>query len=147
MEAVGLLPGEQDLRGGAGEHRERRADRDRVAQTDGPLGRGDADALVALAAEELRALVGVVAQGSEHGTGCREQTVLARGRGELAEPRTEHEASLHVPRHETVVLERDGQTVGRGTCESGGSDELGEGGWARLEGAEHRGGLVENTDP
>ena len=53
----------------------------------GPLGGGDADALVALAAEELGALAGVVAQGAEHRAGRGEQAVLAGGRGELAEPR------------------------------------------------------------
>ena len=128
VEPVGLLPGEQHLGGGAGEHRQRRADRDRVAQAHGPLGGGDADALVALAAEELGALVRVVAQRAEHRAGGGEQPVLAGGRGELAEPRAEHEASLHVARDEAVVLEGDRQAVGRGSGEPGGADELGQGG-------------------
>ena len=146
VQAVGLLPGQQDLRGRAGEHRQRRADGDRVAQADGPLGRGDADALVALAAEELGALVRVVAQGAEDRAGCCEQAVLAGRGGQLAEARAEHEAALHVARDEAVVLEGDRQAVGRRSGESGGADELGEGGRAGLEGAEHGGGLVENAD-
>src|SRR5699024_12037930 len=59
VEPVGLLPGEEDLGGRAGEHREGRADGDRVAQPDGSLGGRDADALVTLAPVELGALAGV----------------------------------------------------------------------------------------
>ena len=43
VQPVRLLPGEQDLRGGAGEHGQLDADRDRVAQTGRALGGGDAD--------------------------------------------------------------------------------------------------------
>ena len=134
------------LGGRAREHRQRRADGDRVAQADGPLGRGDADALVALAAEELGALVRVVPQRAEDRTGCGEQAVLAGRGGQLAEARAEHEASLHVTRDEAVVLEGHRQPVGRRSGESGGADELGEGGRTGLEGAEHGSGLVENAD-
>ena len=88
--------GEQNLGGRPGVHAEHRAQRHGVAQAREPLGRRDADALVALTAEELSALVRVVAQGAEHGAGSREQAVLARGRGQLAESGAEHEATLHV---------------------------------------------------
>ena len=64
-----------------------------------PTGRSaadDADPVLALAAEELGALAGVVAQRAEHRAGGREQAVLAGGRGELAEARAEDEAPLQV---------------------------------------------------
>ena len=96
VQPVGLLPGEQHLGGGAGAHGQLRADRDGVAQADGPLGGGDADAVLALAAEELGALAGDVAQRAEHRAGGGEQPVLAGGGGELGEPRAEDEAALQV---------------------------------------------------
>ena len=79
MHTVRLLPGEQDLSCGTGEHGQAGTDRDRVAQTHGALGGCHADALVALAAEELGALVGVVAQGAQDGTGGGQEAVLAGG--------------------------------------------------------------------
>ena len=94
---------------------------------DRPLGGGDADALVALAAEELGALAGEVAQGAEHRPGGGEQAVLAGRRGQLAEPRAEHEPALHVARDQPVVLERDGEPVGRGAGQSGGLRPAGPG--------------------
>ena len=81
VQPVRLLPGEQDLRGRAGVHRQRAADRDGVAQADRPLGRGHADPLVALAAVQLGALAGVVAQRGQHRPGGGQQPVLAGGRG------------------------------------------------------------------
>jgi hypothetical protein len=110
------------------------------------LRRRHADALVALATEELRALVGVVAQGAEDRAGCREETVLAGSRCELAQAWPEDETSLHVARHEAVVLEGDRQSVCRWPGEAGGADELRQRGRACLEGAEYCGGLVENAD-
>ena len=79
VHSVGLLPGKQDLCRGTGEHGQARADRDRVAQTHGTLGGRHADPLVALSAEELRALVGVVAQGAQHWASSGQEPVLARG--------------------------------------------------------------------
>ncbi len=146
VQPVGLLPGEQHLGRRSGEHRQRGADRDRVPQADGPLGRGDADALVALAPVELGGLAGVVAQGREHRPGGGEQPVLARGRGELGEPRAEDEPALHVAADEAVVLQRDGEPVRGRPGQAGGGDELGQGGRPRLEGAEDHGGLVEHAD-
>ena len=138
VQPVRLLPGEQDLGGRAGEHRQGGADRDRVAQADRALGGGDADALVALAAEELGALAGVVAQGAEDRAGRGEQPVLAGGGGELAEPRAEHEAALHVARDQAVVLEGDGQPVGRRAGQTGGGRPAGRGSPGRPRGRRAR---------
>ena len=146
MEPVRLLPGQQELRGGARPHRQRRPERDRVAQADRPLGGGNADAVVALATVQLRGFPGVVPQGREHGPGRGQQPVLAGGRGELAEARTEDEAALHVTGHQMVVLERHREAVRGGAGQSRRLHELGEGGRAGLEGAEHVGGLVEHAD-
>ena len=146
VQPVRLLPGEQHLRRGAGQHGQVGAHRDRVAQAHRPLGGRDADALVALAPEELGALVGVVAQGAEDRPGRGQQAVLAGRRGQLAEPGPQHEPALHVARDQPVVLERDGEPVGRRAGQPRGPDELGQRRRAGLEGAQHDGGLVENAD-
>ena len=44
------------------------------------------------------------------------------------------------------MLEGDGETVGGRAGQAGGADELRECGRTGLEGAEHRGRLVENAD-
>ena len=68
-----------------------------VEDVEQALGRGHADPLVALASEELSALVGVVAQCPKDGA-CRSQQPVFAGRGgELGQARAEDEASLHVP--------------------------------------------------
>src|SRR5690606_21947811 len=74
------------------------------------------------------------------------QSVLASGRRELGEARTEHEAALQIASDEAVMLERDGQPMGRRTGKLGGGDELRESRGTRLEGTEHRSGLVEYAD-
>ena len=88
---LGVLPGEQNLGGGAGAHRQLGADRDGVAQARGPLGGGDADAVLALAAPQLGGLAGDVAQPRQHGPGGGEQPVLAGGGAELGQPGAEDE--------------------------------------------------------
>ena len=45
-----------------------------------------------------------------------------------------------------MVFQSDGQPVGRGPGEAGGSDQAGQGRRARLERGQHQGGLVENAD-
>ena len=125
---------------------ERGADRHGVPQSGQPFRRGDADAHVALAAVELRALARHVAQVREHRAGGGQQAVLARGRGQLGEPGAEDETALHVARDHTVVFQSHGQAVGRGSCESGGRDQPGEGGRTGLQSAQDQGCLVQNAD-
>lgn len=62
VEALGLLPREQDLRGSAGFHGQGRADGDSAAKAGEPLGGGRADAILALAAGELSAPTGDITQ-------------------------------------------------------------------------------------
>ena len=69
---------------GARGHRQPRADRHGVAQAAGGFGRGDADALGAVAAVELHALAGDVAQPGQHGRGRLQQRVDA-ARGQLGQ--------------------------------------------------------------
>ena len=101
---------------------------------------------VALAPPQLGGLAGDVAQPGQHGSGGRQQPVLAGGGGQLGQPRTEDEAALHVAGHETVVLERDGEAVRGRPGQAGAGDQTGQGGRPRLEGGEHEGGLVEDAD-
>ena len=69
MQALGVLPGQQHLRGRSGGQRQPGADRHRVAKPGRKLGGGDAHPDVALPAVELRALTGCVTQLREHRAG------------------------------------------------------------------------------
>ena len=80
------------------------------------------------------------------GPAAGQQAVLAGGGGELGEPGTEDEATLHVARHEAVVLEGDREAVGGRAGQAGAGDQAGEGGRSGLEGGEHESGLVEHAD-
>ena len=146
VQPLGLLPGHQDLRGGARLHRERGADRDGVPQSGQPLRRRHAYPHVALPAVELGALARHVAQVGEYRSRRGQQAVLAGRRGELREPRTEDEPALHVPRHHPVVFQSHGEAVGRGSCEPGRRDQPGEGGRTGLQCAQYQSCLVENAD-
>jgi len=141
-----VLPREQYLSGGTGRHRELAAHRDGVAQAGRTLGGGDAHPVLTLAAEQLRRLAGDVPQPCQHRAGGRQQPVLAGGRGQLAESRAEHEASLHVAADQPVVLESDRQAVSRRTCQTRGRHESGQGRRPGFEGGQHEGCFVENTD-
>ena len=102
--------------------------------------------MLTLAPEELGALVGVVAQRTQDGARSGEQAVLARGGSQLAETGAEDEATLQVADDQSMVLEGDGQPVGRRAGQPGCRHELGEGRRAGLEGAEHDRGLVKHPD-
>ena len=101
---------------------------------------------VALPAVQLRALSGQVTQLDEHRLGEREQPVFSGGRGQLGDPRSEHEPALHVPGEQPVMLERDGDAVGGRPGQAGGADELREGGGTALHGGENRNGFVQHAD-
>ena len=95
---------------------------------------------------ELRALPGEVAQLDQHRLGDGEQPVLAGRRGELGDPRAEHEPALHVPGEQPVVLERDRDPVRGRPGQPGRRDELGERGGPALHRGEHGNGLVQYAD-
>ena len=143
MHPLGVLPGEQHLGGRAGAHGQLRADRDGVAQAAGALGRGDADAVLALPAPQLGGLAGDVAQSREHRAGRGQQAVLARGGRELGQTGAEDEPALHVAGHQAMVLQGDREAVRRGSRQAGAGDESGQGRRSGLECGEHEGGLVE----
>src|SRR6476620_7760600 len=96
QEAVMVLPRQQHLGGGAGLHGQLGADGDGVAQPDRAFGGGHADAPVALAAEDLGAFAGGVAQLHEHGAGGGDEAVLAGGGGQFHQTAPEHEAALDI---------------------------------------------------
>ena len=89
--------------------------------------------------------MGLIPQGRQHRTGGREQMVLAGGRGELGQARAEDEAPLRVARDQPVVLQGDGDAMGRRPGQVRGGDELGEGRRARLQGAHDEGRLVDDA--
>lgn len=146
MQAVGLLPREKHLGCRTGLHGQGRADGNRVAQTHGAVRGGDADALVALTAEELRTLVRVVTQSPENRAGGGEEAILTRRGSEFDEARAEHEATLHVACDEAVVFESHGQAVSGGAGQAGGRHELSQGGRTGFERRKHDRSLVENAD-
>src|SRR5690606_9859966 len=119
MPSLGFLRGEKDQHVGTGEHRTRRHDEDGVAQARRTFGAGDADALVALATEELGALAGRFAQPGEDRAGRGEQPVLTGGRRQLGQPWAEDESSVQVAGDQSVMLQSDGETVGCGPSQSG----------------------------
>lgn len=74
-----VFPRQEDLRGGAGFHGELCAHRNGVAQTDGTFGGGHADTPIALAAEDLRAFAGCVAELNEDGACGSDEPVFTSG--------------------------------------------------------------------
>ena len=88
----------------------------------------------------------MVAQGLEDGHRGGEESVLARGGGELLEAGAQDETALHVARDHAVELEGDGQPVGGGPCEARGGNELRECRRAGLKGAEDQRRFVEDSD-
>lgn len=110
------------------------------------LGGRHADAVITLTPIQLRGFARVVPQHVEHRGGGRQQPVLTGRGGELGEPRPEDEAPLHVARHEAVVLEGDGEAVGRRTGEVRRVDELGKGRGPGLEGTQDGRGFVQDAD-
>ena len=60
MQALGILPGQEDLRGGTGFHRQHGADRNRIAQTGSALHGCDAHTLIALTAVDLGGFTGAI---------------------------------------------------------------------------------------
>ena len=101
---------------------------------------------VPLPAEHLGGLAGDVAEPGQHRTGGGQQPVLAGGRGQLAESRTEDESALQVPADQPVVLQSDGESMGGGSGESGRRHQSGQRGRSGLQCAEHESGFVQDAD-
>lgn len=129
-----------------GLHRKCGAYWDGIAQTHGSLGGGHANALFALAAEQLCGFAGVVAEGNEDGGGCGEESIFAGGRGQFAEARSKHETALHVASDKAMIFERGCEAMCRGPCEVRDGHKLGECLWPGFERAQYRGCLIENTN-
>ena len=146
LDLLGRLPGEQHLRCGSRRHRQLCADRHRVAQSAGALRRRDAAASVARASVKLSAFVGDVAQPGQHRAGRLLDGVHAQLAAELRQSRTEVKPALRVAGDETVVLERDRQSVRRGTRQPAAGHELRQGRGARLECRQDANRFVENAD-
>ena len=143
---LALLPGEQHLGGRAGDHRQRAADRHGVPQPACPLRGRDADPDVGLPPVKLRAFPCHVAKLVQYRLGDGEQPVLAGRRGELGDPRAEHEPALHIPGQQPVMLEGNRDPVRGWPREPGRRDELRQRGRTALHRGEHRQRLVEHAD-
>ena len=146
VQAVGFLPGEQDLGGGSGAHGERGAHRDGVAQAHLAFGGRDAHTVVTLAAEELGGFLRVVAEGLQDGHGGLEQSVFTSRGGELLQAGSQDETALHVACDHAVILEGHREAVSGRTSQSGAGNELCECGRSRFQSAEDQRCLVEDAD-
>src|SRR5699024_3359069 len=146
VQPVRLLPGQQRLCRRAGEHGQRGPHRDGVPQPHRLLRGCHADTLIALPAEQLRALPGVVAQGQQNRTGSCQQPVLTGGGGQLGQPRTEDETALHIAGDEPVELQGDRQAVRRRAGKMSSGNQLRERGRTRFQGTEHGRCFVQNAD-
>ena len=146
VQAVGFLPGQQDLGGRPGAHGQGGADGDGVAQAHFAFGCRNAHAVVALPAEELGGFLRVVAQGLQDGHRGLEKTVFPGGGGQFLKAGTKDEAALHVAGDHTVIFEGHGQTVSGRACEPGAGHELCERSGSRFESAEDQRCLVEDAN-
>ena len=113
---------------------------------DRAFGGGHADAPVALAAEDLGAFAGGVAQLHQHGPGGGDEPVLAGGGGQLHQAAAQHEPALDVAADQPVVDQRQGQPVHGGPGQPGGGHQLRQGGGAGLECVEHMGRFIDDAD-
>lgn len=146
MQPLGILPGEQNLRGRPGLHRQHRAHGNRIAQAAGAFHRGDAHALIALTAVDLRGFAGPVKQCLQNRPRRGQQTILARCGGKLGETRAKHESSVLIAQHEAVALQRDRQTVGGRSRQAGGRHQLSESRGTGFQRVQNLHGFVEYTD-
>ncbi|MCO5595381.1 hypothetical protein L7F22_049423 [Adiantum nelumboides] len=141
-----VAPGGEHLRPGARGHRQPGPDGHGVAQAGRRLGVRDADPVDPVAAVELDALAGDVAQPGEHGGGGVEQRVRPPAR-ELAEGRARVPAPVRCAQQHPVRLEPDGEPVGRGPRQAGALTELRQAARPLRRRPENPHGLVEHADP
>jgi hypothetical protein len=146
QQAVVVLPREQHLGGGACLHGQLGAYGNGVAQADGAFGGGHADPPVALAAEDLGALAGGIAQLHQHRAGGGDQTVLARGGRQLNQAAAEDETALDVAADQPVVHQGQGQPVDGGPGQSRGRHQLRQRGGPGLKRVKHMGRFINDTD-
>jgi hypothetical protein len=83
--------------------------------------------VLALAAPELCGLASDVAQSGEDRTGGSKQPVFASGSGELGQPRSQDESSLHVAGNQAVVLQGNCEPVCGWSRQAGSGDQTGQG--------------------
>src|SRR5699024_10934067 len=146
VQPIRLLPGQQRLCRRAGEHGQCGAHGVGVPQSHRLLRGRHADALIALPAEQLRALPGVVAQSQQDRAGRCQQPVLTGGSGQLGQSGTEDETALHIAGDEPVELQGDRQAVRRRAGKMSSGNQLGERGRTRIQGYEHGRCFVQNAD-
>jgi hypothetical protein len=110
-----VLPGEQHLGGRAGLHGQLGSHGNGVSEANGPFGGGNADTPVALAAEDLGAFAGGIAELHEDRPGGGDQPVLAGGGRQLNEPAAEDKAALDIAAHQAWWTSASARlcTVGR----------------------------------
>jgi hypothetical protein len=99
-----------------------------------------------LAPEHLSRFPSDVPQSRQYWSGGCQQPVLAGSRRQLTKPRPQDETALQISADQTMMLEGDSQAMRRRPGKSSRGDQASQGGWSSLQGAEHQGGFVEDTD-
>jgi hypothetical protein len=79
--------------------------------------------VVALATPQLGRLAGDVTQSRQDRASGGQQAIFASCRSEFAAAWAKNKSTLHVAGNQSVVLERDSQTMRRGSSKPGGGDE------------------------
>lgn len=141
-----VLPCQEDLGSRSGFHGKLRAHRDGVPEPDGTFGGGDADAPVALAAEDLGAFAGGIAQLHEYRAGGGDQAVFACSGCELNEPAAEDKPSLDIPAYEPVMDKGKSEPMHRWPGQASSRYELRQGGGSGLQCVKHMGRFIDDTD-
>ena len=146
LHPFGLLPREQHLSRRSRAHGQLGANGHAVPQARHALSSSHAHPVVALTTEHLSRFARDVPQSSEHRSGRRQEAVLAGSGGQLAESWTEHESALQIPADETMMFEGHGKSMGRWSRQPGRGYQTSQGGRSSLQGAEHQGGFVQDTN-
>ncbi len=133
MQALGVLPRQEHLRGRSCGERQAGSDRHSVAKAGRKLGRGDAHSDVALPAVELRALASSVTQFRKHWPADRDEPILAARGRQLREPWAEHKSAFTVSGYKAVSLEGNGEAMRGRSRQAGECDKAGQRGRAGLE--------------
>ena len=124
MQTVGILPSQKNLGGGTGFHRQHGTHGNGITQAGGAFHSGDAHALIALAAVNLRRLASTIEQGLQDRAGGGQQTILACCGGKFGETGAEYESAMLVAQYETVAFQCNSQTMCGRSSETGGGHKL-----------------------
>ena len=146
VQTVGILPSQKNLGGGTGFHRQHGTHGNGITQAGGAFHSGDAHALIALAAVNLRRLASAIEQGLQDRAGGGQQTILACCGGKFGETGAEYESAMLVAQYETVAFQCNSQTMCGRSSETGGGHKLSQRGRAGLQCVKNLYGFIKDAN-